>query len=271
MWILCGVLAAVAAAEVSGESRDARPEPADVVTRAFDRMLNYPSVRTIELRILRNGRVAGRRVFDVAYRKVEGRGHTILRFKEPEYLRDNALLMIEEESGENQTWLYQPEEARPRRVSTYQKSDAFYGSDLSFEDVENRRWQDYDLQYGDDRTAEGRHYLVVDARPRRHSPYTRASIWIERESGAIGRIEFYRREGQEPVKTMRVDLDTLREEKGLFIPKSMRFELTAREWSTEVNFLRVEVSPDIASRAFTTMRLQSEGEDLFDLVRRLGE
>ncbi len=256
------------ATHTGGASSPAAREPAQLLNVAFDKMFNYPSVRTIELKVFRNGRVTARREFDVAYRKFDGLGHTILRFRRPDYLRNNALLIIETESGSNDTWLYQPEEGHPRRVSTYQKADSFYGTDLTYEDLENRRWDNYDVRIAGSIESGGRKFQVLEALPMEYSPYSRISVHVEVDSLAIGRIEFFKGEESVPTKTIHVELNQLTEDAGVFKPRRMRVEVAGRDWTTEVTFKRIEASSDITSKAFSTMRLQAEGEDLFRMLDR---
>ncbi len=146
--IFVGALAlartALAAPEIPEDAVE--PSALEIVQTAFDRMFNYPSVRSVTLSIHRGGSRITYRSFDVVYKKIDGRGRTLLRFTEPEYLRGNALLMIEEEDGRNDTWIYQRDLRRPRRVMAGHKGDSFYGSDLSFEDLEHHDWRRYQLR-----------------------------------------------------------------------------------------------------------------------------
>ena len=96
------------------------PSPHDVIQSAFDRMFNYPSVRSVALRIHRDGNRVNYRSFDVVYKRVDGRGRTLLRFTQPGYLRGNALLLLEEPDGRTDTWIYQRAERRARRVQAGQ-------------------------------------------------------------------------------------------------------------------------------------------------------
>ena len=261
--LLC-VTADVAPGQAAGDAED----PAVLLKRAFEKMFNYPSVRTVELRVLRGGRLAGRKVFDVAYQKFGERGHTILRFRAPEYLRDNALLMIEAESGENDTWLYQPGEGRIRRVSAYQKADSFYGSDLTFEDLENRRWSNYEIRDFGRLLETGGEFRVIEASPRRYSQHSRILVYLSPVTLAIGRIEFYKGTENALAKTIRILPKDVVEEDGVFKPSRMTVEVAGREWVTEVLFKRIEVAPELTTREFSTMRLHAEGRDLFEMVDR---
>ena len=152
------------------------PSPLQIVQTAFDRMFNYPSVRSVTLRIHRHGDRVTYRSFDVVYKRIDGLGRTLLRFTEPEYLRGNTLLMLEEEDGRNDTWIYQPELRRPRRVLAGHKGDSFYGSHLSFEDLEHHDWRRFELRRRPDTTLQGKRAFVVEAKTPSDSQYSKMHL-----------------------------------------------------------------------------------------------
>ena len=270
--LLCSPGLPVRAQEVDvSASPDPVHSPLAIVEQAFERMFNYPSVRSVRLRIYRNGRLVSRRNFDIVYQRLEGQGHTLLRFTEPEYLRGNGLLIIESSRGTNDAWLYQPEERRPRRVGTHQKGDSFFGSDLTYEDLEHQAWSRYELARQADATVDGQATYVIEAQPPADSQYSKLLIWIEKARLAVARIDFYRGSSSEPRKTLRVSMDTIAEQDGVLMPRFMLVEQHGREASTRVEFVRFEIDPGITARVFSAMRLQRENEDLFDLVRRSSE
>jgi len=243
--------------------------PLEIVKAGFDRVLSYPSVRSTRLRVFRDGRMVSYRDFDVVYQRFEGQGHTLLRFTAPDYLRDEGLLIIEDGEGSNEAWLCQPAEARPRRVGTHQKRDAFYGSDLTFEDLEHHVWEQFDLRRLTDRNEHGRSFYVVEAIPPQDSQYTKLNIAVEKNQLALARVDFFRGAPPRPAKTLRVDLEGLTEENGHLKVRRFWMEQAGREASTEVEFLRIDVDEAIARRVFSALRLQDKGEDLLDLVKRL--
>jgi len=253
----------------------AEPSPAEQLNAAFARLFDYPSVRSVELRILRNGRVAGQREFDFARRLIDGRSHTILQFTGPSYLRDNSILMIEDERGVSQTWLFQPEVGAPRRVSTYQKEDSFFGSDLSYADLETRNWSGHEVKaLPPEEDAGGgletHRFDRFEAIPDASSPYARHVVWLDRASGAVARLESFRVGATAPTKVLEVELDSLEGSGDALIPRKMTVTRRDKAWVTEVAFTRVELKPDLTESTFSAMRLQrGRGGDLFKLVDRL--
>ncbi len=143
----------------------------DLLRDAFERTLHAPGVRSVELRVYRGGQLVSRRAFDIAYRRDAENARSLLRFTAPNYLRGHALLVLETPDGVSDTWLYQAEERRPRRVGTAHKADSFYGSDLSFEELEHQRFEHFALRRLPDASEAGVPCAVIEAVPQRDSQY----------------------------------------------------------------------------------------------------
>lgn len=264
---LGGLLALVllAGAATGDETRS----PREIVQTAFDRMFNYTSVRTAEFHVFRHGELVAKRNFDVVYRRIEGRGHTLLRFTAPEYLDGTALLMVERSDGGEDTWLYRESQRRVRRVSTSQKADSFYGTDFTFEDLEHHDWSQFDVERVGETTREGRAVHVLEARPRRASQYARLRVEIEKERLALLRMHLFKPGDAEPFKSLRVEPEAIEVRDGLLVPRRMAMVQHGREARTEVRFRRVETDAEISRTVFSSMRLERSGVALSDLVRRL--
>ena len=271
--VLLGILAlwGNASAEPDVPEDAVEPSPLQIVRTAFDRMFNYPSVRSVTLRIHRHGNRVTYRSFDVVYKKIDGRGRTLLRFTEPEYLRGNTLLIIEEEDGRNDMWIYQRELRRARRVLAGHKGDSFYGSDLSFEDLEHHDWRRFQLRRLSDTTQQGRRAFVVEASTPADSQYSKVVATVERDRFALLRLDLFKAGSGEPIKSLELTASEIEEEDGILKPARMWLRQRGRDASTEVIFDHIEDDPQIADSVFATMRLDRSGEDLYRLVERLRE
>lgn len=231
-------------------------------------MLNYSSVRSVVLRIHRGGDRVTHRTFDVVYKRSGERGHLLLRFTAPDYLRDTALLIVERGNGTSDTWLYQPSARRSRRVSTSQKGDAFFGSDLTIEDLEHQDWSRYALRRLADATERGHSCQVIEATPQHESHYARIVAWIEPEALVLLRVDFYRGASDSLLKTLTVETEGLVVESALLKPRRMWMRQNGRDAATEVEFVRTETDAKITDRVFSAMRLEQSGRDLFELVEQ---
>lgn len=252
----------------AGEGAASERSDRELLRDAFERTLHAPGVRSVELRVYRSGRLVSRRAFDVAYRHDAGSARSLLRFTAPNYLRGHALLVLETPEGMSDTWLYQAEERRPRRVGSAHKADSFYGSDLSFEELEHQRFDHFELRRLPDATEAGVSCAVIEAVPQRDSQYGRIVAWIDPVRTGVARVDFYRGSNAAPSKRLRVALGAVVEEAGFLRVQHMRIEQIGREAWTEVETSRMEIDPSIPADAFSASLLEREGEDLYALVGR---
>jgi len=268
--LLIGILGLCLAADdrPSAEGSE-RPTAREIVQDAFDRMFNYPSVRSAEFHVFQHGERVAQRAFDVVYRKLEGRGHTLLRFTDPEYLRGTSILMVERPDGSEDVWLYREAARRARRVSTSQRDDSFYGTDFTFEDLEHHDWSRFDVRRLGDGVRQGRAVHVLEALPQHASQYTRLRMEIEKERRALLRLDLFRPGSDEPMKSLRIGPEAIEQRDGVLVPRWMRMKQHGRDAYTEVRFSRVELDAEITKNVFTSMALERSGVDLFGLVRRL--
>lgn len=245
--------------------------------RAFDRTFHQPGVRLVELRVSRGQRVVARRLFEMAHRQEHASSRSLVRFLAPEYLRGHALLIVNTRESLSDTWLYQPEEGRPRRIGTAQKSDSFYGSDLSLEDLEPMRWERWQIAAEMPADEAGESCLVINAWPPPESQYGRLRIWIATRVDGVLRIDFFGRgateprSDPEPVKRLRADLSDAREEHGFLNLRRIAIEQLGRDARTDLTIERMAIDPQIPSSLFSAPRLEREGESLFELATRYAQ
>lgn len=261
-WLLLGAQSGAPSARAPERSER------EWLREAFERTLHAPGVRSVELRVHRGGQLVSRRAFDVAYRRDAEQAHSLLRFTAPNYLRGHALLVLETEAGVSDTWLYQAEERRPRRVGAAHKGDSFYGSDLSFEELEHPRFEHFALRRLPDADEAGVRCVVIEAAPLRESQYGRLIVWIDPVRSGVARIDFHRGGDAEPTKRLRIELTGVAEEAGFLRVAHMRVEQIGRDAWTDVETSRMEIDPDISASVFSAALLERESEDLYALVAR---
>jgi len=243
-------------------------EPMETLQTAFDRMFNYTSARRVAMRTWRDGRHVHSRNFEMIYKKVDGQGRTFLRFTAPEYLRETALMIFENHDRSDDVWTYIPAFRKPRRINASQKGDAFYGTDLTYEDLEHHDWTRYDVKQLPDAQHGGRVCSVIEAIAPVSSQYARAVAFIEKGRTALLRVDFYKRGSMTMVKTLEVDPDEITELDGALLPARMLMRLAGRDASTEVRFEKILLEPKIPDQAFLLERLETRVKP-FDLVRAM--
>ena len=234
---------------------------AALLGRAFrnlygDDFLQVMSLSTIQ----RAGRPMVRRV-QLLRRQSEQPGKALLRFLEPPEVRRTAVLIVEAEGRYDDLFVFLPALGKVRRVAAGQRADSFFGTDLSYEDVEPKRAAEWHVSLLERREEEGTPCVLLDIRPRvpEASTYERMVSCIEPERAVILRTDFWR-EGRE-IKRLRVRLEDVREIEGRQIPFVLRMETPRLRSETTVTTESYELRPGIPEAIFTTSNLETGDAD----------
>jgi hypothetical protein len=73
-----------------------------------------------------------------------GNSKSVLRFTAPAEVKGVALLVVNHPERASDQWMWTPAIARDRRVALQDRSQRFFGTDFSFEDLEERDVDQYD-------------------------------------------------------------------------------------------------------------------------------
>src|SRR5262245_28669436 len=80
-----------------------------------------------------------------------GSSKSVLKFTAPAEVKGVALLVVNHPDRSSDQWMWTPAIARERRVALQDRSARFFGTDFSFEDLEERDTGQYDYKLlGDD-------------------------------------------------------------------------------------------------------------------------
>jgi hypothetical protein len=240
---------------VEPEAIDAR----QLLQEAFTNQYGVDSTARIELVIRSHSGQQRRRSFEVASKIIKNRMHSIGRLTHPEHLRGMTILQIEGEDRSHDAFIYLPSLQSVRRVSTAQRGDAFFGTDLSYEDLERRQARDYRVTCRGTDDVDGEASFVVGARPLRPRSYHEVRFWIAAVDRAILRAHFFKRDADEPFRTISAPRAAMVEQRGHTLPTRLIVTNHARGATTEVSFRGLRVNPEIDNRAFSIRTLEQKG------------
>jgi hypothetical protein len=253
-YLLFGALQVVGPAVAhAGATEELTPEA--LLNRAFENLYGSDYIQTIELETRqREGRSVRRRL-QVVRRQSVRPGKALLRFLEPYDIRRTAILVLENEGANDDLYIYLPAIRLTRRISAAQRADAFFGTDLSYEDIEPKRAEDYRVEWAPE-DAPGE-CLVMLLRPRAgiDSSYEMMRACIEIRRSVIEWMDFYRR--GEIVKRMESVLDSVREVEEHHIPFEITFRSMNTGSTTKVTTERYEVRDALPDSLFSTWNLEA--------------
>ncbi|WP_119352612.1 outer membrane lipoprotein-sorting protein [Azohydromonas sediminis] len=179
----------------------------DEATRLAQAVHERPAGRDVttlsRMELIEKGRAPRVREL-VTYRQVRANGETayLLRFLGPEDIAGTGLLSIDKSDGANDQWLYLPALDRVRRVAGDRKGGRFAGSELYFEDLQERR------PTLDRHRLLGREMLdgvaceVLESVPvdPANSVYRRRVSWVDPQTLLVLRVDYFERDPATPSK-----------------------------------------------------------------------
>jgi hypothetical protein len=125
-----------------------------------------------------------------------GTSKAVLRFTAPAEVKGVALLIVNHPDRSSDQWMWTPALARERRIALQDRSTRFFGTDFSFEDLEERDVNQYEYSLLGDQTIDGTACWRIESRPARTkvSQYTRSEVWVRKDTYAFAQIENYIKE-----------------------------------------------------------------------------
>jgi outer membrane lipoprotein-sorting protein len=122
-----------------------------------------------------------------------GASKMVLRFTTPAEVKGVALLVVNHPDRASDQWMWTPAIERDRRIALQDRSTRFFGTDFSFEDLEERDVDQYDYSLLGDETLDGVSAWKIQSLPKqaKSSQYTKSVVWIRKDNYAFARIESY--------------------------------------------------------------------------------
>jgi len=125
-----------------------------------------------------------------------GNSRMVLRFTVPAEVKGVALLVVNHPDRASDQWMWTPAIERDRRIALQDRSTRFFGTDFSFEDLEERDVDQYEYSLVGDDTLDGAAAWKIQGVPKqaKSSQYTKSVTWIRKDTYALERIESYIRD-----------------------------------------------------------------------------
>ncbi len=241
----------------AGAGAEAQEDPAELLARAFENLYADDYVQTLELESQAPGMRPFARTLQITRKQSVQPGKALVRFLAPFDIRRTSVLILENDGATDDFYVYLPALELTRRISAAQRADRFFGTDLSYEDIEPKHGGDYVTQYlaRDATQAEDCVPLEIRAANGFESTYDLMVSCVERERAVIHWTVFHRR--GKPIKRLEVDLQEIRQIGDRFIPFLMTMHTLRTGSSTHVRTQSYELTAEIPDRLYSTWNLQA--------------
>jgi len=183
-----------------------------------------------------------------------GASKAVLRFSAPAEVKGVALLVVNHPDRASDQWLYAPEIGRERRIALQDRSTRFFGTDFTFEDLEERDVSQYEYKLLGEELIEGAACWKIESRPvkGRSSQYSHSYVWIRKDSYAFARIENYR--GANSVR--RLQYSDIRKVQGIWTAHKLDMFDVGRNSHTVLMTEKLEYNVPLSDDQFTLQSLR---------------
>ena len=185
-----------------------------------------------------------------------GASKAVLRFTEPAEVKGVALLIVNHPDRSADQWMWTPAIQRERRIALQDRSTRFFGTDFSFEDLEERDVDQFAYRLLGDETVDGAACWRIESRPtgRKSSQYTRSVLWIRKDDYAFERVENY----VDDQLVRRLNYDRIEEVQGIWTGRRMEMTDLRRNSRTVLALDKLQYDVPMRDEDFTVQALRRE-------------
>lgn len=181
-----------------------------------------------------------------------GESKAVLRFTAPAEVKGVALLIHNHPDRASDQWMWTPAVARERRIALQDRRTRFFGTDFSFEDLEER---DVDRStYRVLGEENGAWKIESTPKPEARSQYTRLLVWIRKDNYVATRIECYSKDKL----IRRIDYTQIEKVQNIWTARNVEVHDLQRDSRTTLKLEKLEYNVRLAPESFTLQALRRE-------------
>jgi hypothetical protein len=185
-----------------------------------------------------------------------GMSKSVLRFTLPAEVKGVALLVLNHPDRSSDQWMWTPAINRERRIALQDRSTRFFGTDFSFEDLEERDTNQFDYKLLGEESIDGAPCWKVQSTPKESkvSQYTHSYLWIRKDNYALAQIENYSR----TLLVRRAHYTEIRNDQGIWTAHQIDMHDLKRNSHTLLKLDKLQYNLPMKDDAFTLQALRRE-------------
>lgn len=183
-----------------------------------------------------------------------GDSKALLRFTAPAEVKGVALLIHNHRDRSSDQWMWTPALQRDRRIALQDRSTRFFGTDFSFEDLEERDVQQFEYKLLGEEAVDGKVCWKLESRPveAKRSQYSHSFVWVRKDIYVIARLEGYR--GGETVR--RIHYRDIENVKSIWTPRTLEVEAVKEKSRTLLKLEKLDYNVPMKDEDFTLQSLR---------------
>jgi hypothetical protein len=251
-WRMAATLLLIAGVATPAAAQDAREIMREAQRRSEAASQRYEGFLQV---INAKGKVADKR-WEYARLGSHGTSRSVVRFTAPAEVKGVALLVVNHPDRASDQWMWTPSIARERRIAFQDRSQRFFATDFSFEDLEERDIDQYDFSLLGEESLDGAACWRIEATPRQSktSQYTRSRIWVRKDNYAYAQIENDIRNDV----VRRLKYDQLEQVQGIWTARLLEMTDLRRNSRTILKLEKLQYNVPMKAEEFTLQALGRE-------------
>ena len=178
-----------------------------------------------------------------------GSSKAVLRFTAPAEVKGIALLVLNHPDRSSDQWMWTPAINRERRIAMQDRSTRFFGTDFSFEDLEERDTNQFDYKLLAEESLDGAVCWKLQSTPKESkvSQYTHSYLWIRKDNYAFAQIENYSKNQL----VRRAHYTDIRNDQGIWTAHQIDMHDLKRNSRTILKIEKLQYNTPVKDDAFT--------------------
>jgi outer membrane lipoprotein-sorting protein len=185
-----------------------------------------------------------------------GNSKAVIRFVAPAEVKGVALLVINHPDRSSDQWMWTPAIGRDRRIAPQDRSTRFFGTDFSFEDLEERDVNQFDFRLAGEEAIDGMPCWRIESKPKetKTSQYTSSRVWIRKDNYVPVQYENYTKDAL--VRRMREkDIENIQ---GVWTARVLEMSDLRRNSRTILKLENVRYNVPLKDDGFTVQALRRQ-------------
>ena len=185
-----------------------------------------------------------------------GDSKAMLKFTAPAEVKGVALLILNHPDRSSDQWMWIPANARERRIALQDRSTRFFGTDFSFEDLEERDVNQYDYKLLGEEAVDGAPTWKIESRPRagKASQYTSSVIWVRKDNYAPAKIDSFTKD-----KLIRqLHYSDIQNVQGIWTARKLEMFDVGRNSRTTLTLDKLQYNVPLQDESFTLQALRRQ-------------
>ncbi len=178
----------------------------------------------------------------------------IMWFIKPADVKGSSFLRISYDERDDDMWLYLPSFGKVRRIASHAKKGSFMGSDFTYEDIGDRKLDEYTYKLIKEETIEGKDCWLVESTPNKGvvTDYSKIESWISKEA-LVQIVENYYDKRSKLKKKMNREMSKI---ENFWMAVNMKMENLKTKHKTEIIIDNIEINIGLNEDFFKTASLK---------------